>query len=1379
MKIIKSLGLCLFFLLSFLNVEAHVGPKDPNAPKPKNDKPSVSYREDCTLPEAQVDQDINNVRARLKTAGDVWWDGNTNGRYIVPKPPPGEDEVSSIFSGSVWLGGFDPEGNLKLAAGQYTGSNNFDFFTGPLDPFMGVTDLPICENWDRFFEVDGDDIRNVARIFDGNDGAIPCDSVTTGVRYWPGRGNPLERFDFELPDTGQGLAAFWDEDQDGVYNPCNGDLPIIDIRGCFPDNRQQAIELVPDQMFFWIYNDAGGPHTESFGDAIQMEVQVQAFAYATNDEINDMTFQRYKLINRAESDIRDCYFAMWVDGDLGCDQDDYIGCDIDRSLAYLYNEDIVDGSTGDICASGANTYGTEIPILGIDYFRGPLAPHFIVPEGQGDLHVIANADEDFDKDQYAIGDTVFIVDVLLEDTEEADILVELGMSSFVYTNRAGAGTWPAGTTDPNTAEEFYNLLTGSWRDGTPFTFGGSGYEPGSTDLINFAFPGLPSSETDWSMCSAELGFGDRRTIQASGPFLLNPGAVNELIIGAVWVPNIVYPCPDISRLQTADDLAQALFDNCFDITDGPDAPDVCAVELDQEVVLVLSNDEIQSNNPNLQYQEKDLLVPDGVSDSLYVFEGYKIYQLVNAVVTPQELDDIEKARLIRQVDLKNGITEIFNWEADINPLTEERIWNFEREVDGADQGISNTIRVTQDQFADGADTRLINHQEYYFMALAYAHNNWQDWVTNPIDTLFETGQRTPYLEGRGNIQVYTVVPRPIVYTNISSNYGDGPIVTRLAGEGVGDNVLDVVEGTYDDILNGTANGEVTYTSEGSPIDVIIYNPLEVQAASFILEFVGEVENSSACTLAEGTRWQLVNEETSEVVASESTIDALNEQLITDFGFSVSIQQTEDAGVNPENGNGALGSEVRYADSSQPNWFLGISDDGASLDAQGFLRQIYNFLKTGGGELDESIDPNQEYSTNGTGFFYPFSICDFRNPDPANAEVPYISPGYVENNGGGFLRSATDLGDLNNVDIIMTSDRSKWSRCVVVETCNQFHRMDGLIPEGGMRQFDLRAGASVDQNGQADGDGTGMGWFPGYAIDVETGLRVNIFFGENSGYNDNFTYDSGVAVGNDMLYNPDSQIMIETGGGFALSNFYLGGGHQVFVTRSPYDGCSSLRDDLEGPCNFLCFQKNNPLSLVTWTSMAMTAPGTTLNSLADGLIPNELTVKLRVSNNYNAERIVDYGIAMDCRRLDELPRYRLDFTQLAASDLTQEEYEGVLESVNVVPNPYYAYSEYESDQFDNTVKITNLPGNTTVTIYSIDGKFIRQFRRNEVSRPKGGNNPGVPNSQVAPDIEWDLENFAGIPVASGVYLIHVAAPEIGEERTIKWFGVHRQFDPSGL
>ena len=42
------------------------------------------------------------------------------------------------------------------------------------------------------------------------------------------------------------------------------------------------------------------------------------------------------------------------------------------------------------------------------------------------------------------------------------------------------------------------------------------------------------------------------------------------------------------------------------------------------------------------------------------------------------------------------------------------------------------------------------------------------------------------------------------------------------------------------------------------------------------------------------------------------------------------------------------------------------------------------------------------------------------------------------------------------------------------------------------------------------------------------------------------------------------------------------------------------------------------------------------------------------------------------------------------------------------------------------------------------------------------------------IDWDLKNQANIPIASGIYLIHITAPGIGE-RVIKWFGALRPVD----
>jgi hypothetical protein len=488
----------------------------------------MQAQEECLKPKAQIDQGVNrltqgkvnNVRARLRTGGDNWWDGSGDGKYVVPAVAAGEIEVSSVFAGGVWLGGFDSGGNLKLAAQTYGSSQgNTDFYNGPLNDSDGTTERESCENWDRFFEVYASEIDDHIELLAEatNGGTYEQDQIPFGVKYWPAKGNQYfaSYFGFALPDNEQGLAYFYDADADGSYEPLNGDYPVIRVRGC--EEPQY-----PDQMIYWIYNDNGGIHSETNGDAIQMEIQVQSFAYGTNDQVNDMTFQAYRLINRAIDEIDSTYFAMWADIDLGCYTDDYIGCDTVRSLGYAYNADEEDGTNGVVCDGGVPTYGNEVPMIGIDYFRGPLKPIF-------------------DAEDNIIGEE------------------ELGMSSFAVYNNGGIGDPPVGTTDPSQDFEYYNYLSGSWRDGTPIQFGGDGYQTGGEE-VDYVFFDEPNNGDGWSMCTETLPSNyDRRQLQASGPFRLLPGAVNELIIGVVWVPDMTYPCPDLNRFFKADDFAQGLF----------------------------------------------------------------------------------------------------------------------------------------------------------------------------------------------------------------------------------------------------------------------------------------------------------------------------------------------------------------------------------------------------------------------------------------------------------------------------------------------------------------------------------------------------------------------------------------------------------------------------------------------------------------------------------------------------------------------------------------------------------------------------------------------------------------------------------------------------
>jgi hypothetical protein len=75
-----------------------------------------------------------------------------------------------------------------------------------------------------------------------------------------------------------------------------------------------------------------------------LEIRGQAFAFSTNDEINNMTFYSYEIINRSTFTLRETYFSQWVDPDLGWHLDDYIGCDVQRGLGYCYNGTPVDGT---------------------------------------------------------------------------------------------------------------------------------------------------------------------------------------------------------------------------------------------------------------------------------------------------------------------------------------------------------------------------------------------------------------------------------------------------------------------------------------------------------------------------------------------------------------------------------------------------------------------------------------------------------------------------------------------------------------------------------------------------------------------------------------------------------------------------------------------------------------------------------------------------------------------------------------------------------------------------------------------------------------------------------------------------------------------------
>lgn len=454
-----------------------------------------------------------------------------------------------------------------------------------------------------------------------------------------------------------------------------------------------------------------------------------------------------------------------------------------------------------------------------------------------------------------------------------------------------------------------------------------------------------------------------------------------------------------------------------------------------------------------------------------------------------------------------------------------------------------------------------------------------------------------------------------------------PVITRLEGVGAGENFLELADGEYEKILANATNGEVIYKPGKAPIRVQVVNPSAVKDGTYIITFVDPAPND---TLSLNTRWILLNDNGDTLATADYPITQFNEQVIEDLGISILIRQSDDAGDQRDISNGTIGFSLTYGDTSKPQWLSFISDDYGNVP-------FTNFIQT---ELpsypNHLLDPDRAYSTFAP--WVPFILTDTHQDEPI--ENPFgwnITPGWLDPSGqtiqstqfGGVLQSLT------NVDIILTSDTSKWSRCMVVETGNYYYTAPQFLAlgtEGDKKSLQARSRLSVgkyddDNDGYPDPDGakdpignplTGMGWFPGYAVDVETGDRLNIFFGENSAYGDhigNQTVAELLGLGHesyDMIWNPGKEIIVSSGDLTPLEAF-AGGQQYVYVTRTKYDACETLRKDIDKTGII----KGRILARVTWCAIPLTMddPDIHLLSLNEGLIPNEVIIKLRVDNPY--------------------------------------------------------------------------------------------------------------------------------------------------------------------
>jgi hypothetical protein len=509
-----------------------------------------SAQNQCTIPTKTETLDINNARVTYNNWGVEWQRVDLGlGGYEIPIG----SGANSVFAGRFMLAGIDENDSLRIHVFRHgLQPDEQAIRPGPvtLDNLGNYVMPENCEPYDRIFKISRTEVvihRLYFQMLAENGGVPPTTppfengyEIPADILDWPAHTELI-------PGQIHFMAPYFENDccggTPGIYEPHLGDYPAFK----FDDNAEIfncEQHLLGDQILWWVFNDSQGdsvvptnPIYEVF-NPMGIEVHNLAYAYISNDHLNNSTFLRRNIFNHSPHNYHDSYHGQMIDVDIGGADDDYFGSEVQRGMAYFYNGDMNDEDQG-----GAIGYGNTPPSIGFNWLGGPLAD---VNDG---------IDNNWDGQIDEIGER-----------HRLDF-------AFKMVNNA-----PASQTDPHVAIHFYNYMSGKWRDGTPLTYGGSGYYPNNPDPVNakMTFPGDSDplwlntggiEMTTWSEISEGNPPGDRRAYISSGPFSFNSGDEKVFTMAIVWARDSIcleIPC-SLESLFEANDVAQSAYDDCFDL----------------------------------------------------------------------------------------------------------------------------------------------------------------------------------------------------------------------------------------------------------------------------------------------------------------------------------------------------------------------------------------------------------------------------------------------------------------------------------------------------------------------------------------------------------------------------------------------------------------------------------------------------------------------------------------------------------------------------------------------------------------------------------------------------------------------------------------------
>ena len=148
--------------------------------------------------------------------------------------------------------------------------------------------------------------------------------------------------------------------------------------------------------------------------------------------------------------------------------------------------------------------------------------------------------------------------------------------------------------------------------------------------------------------------------------------------------------------------------------------------------------------------------------------------------------------------------------------------------------------------------------------------------------------------------------------------------------------------------------------------------------------------------------------------AESRYGILNEQVFAKWGLSVTFPKIAGPLLihdGTDDGHGFVEGTMTFSD---PNkfWLIGVPDQDAQGDE---IDSAFNWIHSP--DTVNGADPDQKYEKVLQGIWGPYYL---------SSHFPH---GPVYNYS---IKFANFRQNLNSIDVVITRDKSKWTRCVVVE-----------------------------------------------------------------------------------------------------------------------------------------------------------------------------------------------------------------------------------------------------------------------------------------------------------------------------------------------------------